>query len=426
MMKRKLSILSFLLACFAATNVYASRGAVVESPIDIFEKSSEAKSLGVQRQVQVAANLPAHKALFYGTHNSYNSKAYAGPFFSYAFPNQQYSIGDQLRLGARFIELDIHYTLGANFKNEFLLCHGQSNDLGCNVFDRPAGKGLAEIQNWISQPQNRNEVLILYTEDYLDGRADEFLGIVRSYLDPYLYRYTGSCGDIPNAANMPKLKDMVASNRRILLMSNGCYDGAWNQFYKRTFFGSNTISPKDFKGYPDCNWSRGVYDSTQTRVFNDSTNYFGIYDGVKESGTFTNDNISQMLSCGISVFGIDQFDPDFAKQGLWSWNNSEPNDAGGNEDCLQIVGNGRWNDNSCSKSYRYACKDGSGNWAITDASGNWANGKSACSAKGWNFSAPVTPYENKKLQETKNAKGVSEVWANLTDQYAEGYWESGR
>ncbi|MEI7012348.1 lectin-like protein [Leptospira licerasiae] len=425
-MKRKLIMLTVLLISLSSTSLFASRGAVTESPIDIFEKSAEAKSLAVQRQVQVAANLPVHKALFYGTHNSYNSKAYAGPFFSYAFPNQQVSITDQLRLGARFIELDIHYYLSTNFKNDFLLCHGQSNDLGCNVFDRPASKGLEEIRNWISSPQNRNEVLVLYFEDYLDGRQDEFLGIVRSYLDPYLYRYSGSCGDIPSAANMPKLKDMVSSNRRILMMSNGCYDGAWNQYSKRIFFGSNTISPKDFQGYPSCNWSRGVYDNTMTRVFNDSTNYFGIYDGVKESGVFTNDNIAQMLACGISVFGIDQFSPDFAKQGLWSWDNAEPNDYGGAEDCLQIVGSGRWNDNKCSNSYRYACKDGSGNWAITDASGNWANGKSACSARGWNFSSPVTPYENKKLQEAKNAKGVSEVWANLTDQYSEGYWEAGR
>ncbi|WP_210410046.1 lectin-like protein [Leptospira langatensis] len=426
-MKRKLTILSFLLIGFAGTNLYASRGAVTPNPIDIFETSADAKSIAVQRQVQIEANLPVHKALFYGTHNSYNSKAYAGPFFSYAFPNQIYSITDQLRLGARFIELDIHYYLSTNFKNDFLLCHGQASGLGCNVFDRPASQGLAEIRDWISNPANRNEVLVLYFEDYIDNRADEFLGIVRSYLDPYLYRYpSGSCGDIPNAAGMPKLKDLVSSNRRILMMSNGCYDGVWNQYDKKIFFGNNTIHPLDFKGYPDCNWSRSVYDSTMTRVYNDSTNYFGVYDGAKDTGTFTNANIAQMLSCGISVFGIDQFSPDFAKQGLWSWDSAEPNNYNNNEDCLQVVGSGRWNDNNCSNGYRYACKDSSSNWAITDASGNWANGKSACAAKGWTFSAPVTPYENKKLLEAKTAKGVSEVWANLTDQYTEGYWEAGR
>ncbi|EQA45166.1 lectin C-type domain protein [Leptospira broomii serovar Hurstbridge str. 5399] len=411
----------------AGNSLFASRGAVVPNPIDLFEKSAEAKAISIQRQIQIETNLPAHKALFYGTHNSYNSKAYAGPFFSYSFPNQQYSIGDQLRLGARFIELDIHYVLGAHFAKDFLLCHAQANGVGCNVFDRPVGNGLAEIQNWISQPQNRNEVLVLYFEDYLDNRADQFLGIVRSYLDPYLHQYSsGSCGEIPSPDNMPKLKDLVASNRRILLMSNGCYSGAWNSYFKRIFFGDYTIHPKDFRGYPDCNWSRSTYDSSMTRVYNDSTNYFGIFDGAKETGTFTNANIPQMLSCGISVFGIDQFNPDFAKLGLWSWGVGEPNNYNNNEHCGQIRSDGRWNDNNCSAGFRYACKDGSGNWTITDDSGVWNNGRNACSSRGWQFSAPLTPYENIKLQETKNSKGVSDVWVDLTDQYREGYWERGR
>ncbi|PJZ71397.1 lectin [Leptospira perolatii] len=424
---KKIEMLLFAaIFLFAGSSLFASRGAVVENPIDVFEKSSEAKGLSLQRQIQVETNLPVHRALFYGTHNSYNSKAYAGPFFSYAFPNQQYSIGDQLRLGARFIELDVHYTLGAHFKKEFLLCHAQANGVGCNVFDRPVQKGLEEIRNWVTKSENRNEVLILYIEDYIDNRTDEFLGILKSYLDPYLYRYNGSCGDIPSPADMPKLKDMVNSNQRILLMSNGCYGGSWNSYFKKTFFGPYTAHPKEFKGYPDCNWSRSNFEQSMTRIYNDSTNYFGIFDGAKETGVFTKDNISQMLSCEVNVFGIDQFNPDFAKMGLWSWASAEPNNAGGNEDCVQSWGDGRWNDNNCSASLRYACKSGSNNWVITSSSGPWSNGKSVCGALGASFSVPLTPYENRKLQEAKASAGTNDVWVDLTDQYNEGYWERGR
>ncbi|WP_332476599.1 PI-PLC domain-containing protein [Leptospira ainlahdjerensis] len=110
----------------------------MENSIDVFEKIFENKVLSIQRKTQVNANLPVHRALFYGTQNSYNSKlSYAGPFFSYAFPNQKYSIGDQLCLGACFIELDVHWALGARARKELLLCHGQDNQVGCNVFDRP-------------------------------------------------------------------------------------------------------------------------------------------------------------------------------------------------------------------------------------------------------------------------------------------------
>ena len=34
----------------------------------------------------------------------------------------------------------------------------------------------------------------------------------------------------------------------------------------------------------------------------------------------------------------------------------EPNNAG-NEDCLEIDAEGKWNDNQCSKPYSYFCQD---------------------------------------------------------------------
>ncbi|MBM9501472.1 lectin [Leptospira sp. 201903071] len=424
-MKRILSILIFSLFLGTMGNLYASRGAVVENPIDVFERSFENKVLSIQRKTQVNANLPVHRALFYGTHNSYNSKSYAGPFFSYAFPNQKYSIGDQLRLGARFIELDVHWALGARARKELLLCHGQDNHVGCNVFDRPFHKGLEEVRNWVSNSSNRNEVIVLYIEDKFDGHSSEALQTLKDYLDPWLYRYSGSCSDVPSPENMPKLGDMVASNKRILLMSNGCYDSQWSGYFKKIFFGGATGSPKEFKGYPNCNYSRATYNSTMVRFFNDTTNYFGFYDGVKESGSFTDSAIQSMLACEVNVFGIDQFDSDFAKKAIWSWNTSEPNNWAGNEHCAVVWSNGRWNDLNCASWNRFSCKDSSGNWYVTSGGGSWSSGNSQCSSETagrYKFSAPLTPYENRKLLEAKNSSGAGDLWINLTDQTSEGSW----
>merc|ERR1740124_463044 len=36
-----------------------------------------------------------------------------------------------------------------------------------------------------------------------------------------------------------------------------------------------------------------------------------------------------------------------------NWNSGEPNNYAGNEDCLQIYGNGKWYDNSCTTKYMY-------------------------------------------------------------------------
>ncbi len=39
----------------------------------------------------------------------------------------------------------------------------------------------------------------------------------------------------------------------------------------------------------------------------------------KIQSSFTNSNIQSMHFCEVNVFGIDQFDVDFAKQPVWSW-----------------------------------------------------------------------------------------------------------
>jgi hypothetical protein len=43
------------------------------------------------------------------------------------------------------------------------------------------------------------------------------------------------------------------------------------------------------------------------------------------------------------------------------WNNGEPNDMHGQEDCVTMArSNGKWNDNHCSKEKAYICKSRTG------------------------------------------------------------------
>ena len=41
-----------------------------------------------------------------------------------------------------------------------------------------------------------------------------------------------------------------------------------------------------------------------------------------------------------------------------NWKSDEPNDAGGNEDCVHLTSSNEWNDKSCTATRAYICKKG--------------------------------------------------------------------
>ena len=75
--------------------------------IDDFNNSWTGLSLAAQRQLDLDA--PIADSNIIGTHNSFNSAVYATAT-SYLDPNQVDSIYNQLRMGARSIEFDVHWT----------------------------------------------------------------------------------------------------------------------------------------------------------------------------------------------------------------------------------------------------------------------------------------------------------------------------
>lgn len=39
-----------------------------------------------------------------------------------------------------------------------------------------------------------------------------------------------------------------------------------------------------------------------------------------------------------------------------NWNPTEPNNSNGNEDCVVLCHDGRWNDNNCNKTFNIICE----------------------------------------------------------------------
>ena len=63
----------------------------------------------------------------------------------------------------------------------------------------------------------------------------------------------------------------------------------------------------------------------------------------------------------IGGYSVDQTNYDFtwtdgSQWNYTNWNTNEPNDWGGNEDCVQLLSSGLWNDKACSTSLNALCR----------------------------------------------------------------------
>ncbi|WP_437527526.1 lectin-like protein [Sorangium sp. So ce726] len=349
-----------------------------------------------QRQIDHATPLADNTMM--GTHNSFNSADYG-----YADPNQALSIKDQLRLGARFIELDVHwypkYEGVFQYPYRMLLCHGESDHAGCSFYDNYLRTGLQEIRDWLKSDDSRDQVILLYLEAYYDGRADVVYDELDEYIGNWIYK-PQQCGEIP--ATLTKAQ-VLAGGKKVVVWDNRSRDcstglGGYNAY---VFTGMGGIG----------------------RKFEDLTAGSGISG---EGSYLYPDDIRDYLLAGVNVVNLDymvEYDTDRLAAGVWSWDASEPNDAGGNEDCAVMKANGRWNDATCSSSYRYACRDDGRNWKITASYGPWAQGAAACYSEfggTFTFATPVNATENQKLQALKG--GSASVWISSNDIAAEGKW----
>ena len=107
-----------------------------------------------------------------------------------------------------------------------------------------------------------------------------------------------------------------------------------------------------------------------------------------------------------------------------SWEQGEPNNAGGIEQCGEFMNNGRFRDNDCAKERYFACKSKTGDtWKITDEQMPWREGCRACSDLGdYIYDVPNSLEDQKALMdEIESAHPGSYAWINYTDKL-NNYW----
>ncbi len=397
--------------------------------IEDFERSWTAQALAHQRKLDLYA--PLADATFITTHNSYNASDYSN-LGSYWDPNHVYSISKQLRMGVRCMEFDVHEFFSTDgwpweWGTELLLCHGTDDHLGCSTFDRQFSEGLREVRDFLNRPENAEEVVLIYLEEHIDDAFSDAVNVLRAYFGDKIFKPIGGCQGIPMDISKA---DILAAGKQIMFMTDGCRNGTFNEWVFTGVGNANgfpSSNPNRFENYPNCGpFSREQYQSEMVRFFEDRTTLTDIFGN--PGAPLTADRMREMMRCGVNLPGMDELRPFDGRlqNAVWSWNSNEPNDAGGNEDCGEQIGNGRFNDMPCDRIATFACRNpDSGEWYITSGSGTWSEGNDFCDMETggrYVFAVPVSGYQNEKLKEARIIDGVDRVWLNYSDTAVEGEW----
>jgi len=383
-------------------SLLASSSYVLADSIDAFNNSWSGQALDLQRGLDVNAPMINNNIL--GTHNSYNSEVYTACNFSvgcrYLDPQQKYSVKDQLRMGARFIELDVHWTAKMeslfSYPKRLLLCHGV-----CSLNDKYATEGFSEVRDWLNDSANSDEVLIIYIEDHSDNHHSDLYNQMNSYFGSKIYA-SGGCGNIPDS--LTKADVLNAGKQVVLWKDGGCSS-------------NGNMSSTAYTGLGNIGriWEDGTTLGTIAEFFS------GGVDSISAS------EVAEAFATGGNIVNLDDMvmTDGRIEAAIWSWSNNEPNDAGGNEDCATQASSARWNDVNCGNSNAFACEDNSGSWAVPyTTTGPWTDGVAACASLGgsYHFSVPTNSQANQALKIEKEAAGYNTVWLNYDDRSTEGNW----
>ena len=371
---------------------------------------------------------PLRNSLIPHSHNSANSSAYT-PSLSTLDPNQSRTIGDQLRMGSRGIELDLHWVrnLGGLADGGFAvaLCHGTTIELidgvplhvGCSV-DRLFGEGLAEIRDFLAAPGNDDVVLLLYLENQLDGDATAHQRAVEAleeYLGEWLQPAPAGSGDGTCApAPMDQSRQDVLDGGHQIVVVGNCGPGRWGEYvHDRGPLWDESSHDGAYPAYPDCvdtvraeqdyeaNFIRHWEDLTQLTALTNGGTMFPISPEVTRN----------MVACGVDMIGFDKLEPDDGRLEalIWSWAPDEPRDDPSTA-CAARGDDGRFRMADCGEMHQVTCRTAAGAWVVPEPAVVWADAEAACEAVDATFTVPPTGWQNERLGVVALAADAAVLW----------------
>jgi hypothetical protein len=395
---------------------------ISSSLVDSYAASWGPRALQLQRGLD--DDVPLVNELWVHTHNTFNAEAYT-PTLSGLDPNQIYSITDQMRMGIRAIEIDVHWApsldgLPADGGMAPIVCHATEEvvgplrlHVGCTI-EVHLRVRLAEVRAWLDRPENADEVLLVYLENQMDDSPTAHLRAseaISSTLGDLVYRPSGSgCQALPFDVSREQIR---ASGKRVLLAGN-CGPGAWTSWvFERgpRWDEGSSEEGTDYPDYPACVAAERIpndYDHNWIRSFEDSTWLSAMLDGGRRATEITAVDARRMVRCGVDMIGFDQLQPYDARLDavVWSWAVNEPSVTSASS-CAFAGSDGRFRAGDCGAPRVFSCVSALGDWSVLGPAGAWSDGAARCAAAGATFAVPKTGYENELL---KTAAAGAETW----------------
>ena len=369
-----------------------------EAAIAEFEGSSTHGALVFQHRL--ADDVGMGNAPWAATHNSFNSIAEMGPALSTVDSNQQIGLVEQLRIGIRSLELDVHRFAGRN-----VVCHARGANeghAGCSV-ERELGAVLEPIASWVDA--NPGQVLMLYLEDHMGDAAgyDAAGATVEDVFGDELYApkapATG-CQVLPTTLTRD---DVLAAGAQVFVVSDCGPGGGWAKVAFDWGPMHDEAQPDEFDAATCGPFPR----ERLSRFYEDST---GLSYGVSQMGgggepaKMTPAITAAMVRCGIDHIGFDQLTPRDGRLDalVWSWADGQPAAGGGS--CAVQRSDGRWQTGSCDSRRVLACRAADGTWSVSPKATTARHAARACGTS--TFAAPRTGYENELLARAAGGRPV--------------------
>ena len=392
---------------------------------------------------------------------------YAPRWMAWRTNNQWLALTDQLRLGVRSLELDVHWAGG-----ELRIAHcggvdlekvdgllGELNGLlekeglppvdwdtetlGCDPsfsaiparLQRSFASALQEVAAWMVLPANAAEFVLLMLDCQEDLLAWDKVPLLEQQLQQYLGAAVGLVTPalIEGLGVWPPLELLVAKGARALVavdcpIASNASNATF--FLRSDVCGWTEPDPSGWAFFPECAHGQLLANAGRLiRIETDAIQYGPLNSGggFGPSYDLNASLVADFTGCNVNMPAPDYYTPEYSLASIWTWAPDQPSSASSNASCvlLDATLSGRWISLPTCDLLPLACAIYSPSSSAPPSSvarsstlgssappPSWIISNSSSCPSGSHFDLPTSAYDNNVLLSTLLSSGVSQVRIN--------------